>query len=119
MRQIHPRRAASRLGIVVWVAVLVEVGLAPAAEKPASQAAIFRDPSAAPVVFAAGEIRKELRVLGFTVNEKPWEEIGEDRSAVRILLPVADPTTARGPAEEFAQGQGKSLVSVGKVVFGR
>ena len=109
MRHVYPRRAASLLWIVALVALFLEVGLSPAAEKAAQQAAIFRDASLPPVVFAAGEIRKELQTLGFTVKEKPWEEIGEDRSAVRILLPVANPTTARGPAKEFAQRQGKTL----------
>lgn len=116
MKASHLCGFASVRCVIASAALFLAVGASRAGEPPAQEVAIFRDASVPPVVFAAGEIRKELQVLGFTVKEKSWEEIGEDRSAVRILLPVANPTTARGPAKEFAQGQGKSLGKQGYLI---
>ncbi|MHC4179260.1 MAG: carbohydrate-binding family 6 protein, partial [Planctomycetota bacterium] len=109
MRGGHLRNSAAVLCVIASAALLLEARTSRAGERPAKEAAIFRDASLPPVAFAAGEIRKELEALGFAVKEKAWEGIGADRSPVRILLPVANPKTARGPAKEFAEQQGKSL----------
>ena len=113
MRRTFLHRSTGILGAIVSTTLLFQAGTSRGAEKPVRQAAIFRDASLPPVAFAAGEIRRALQGLGFTVEEKPWEEIGEDRSPVRILLPVANPKTARGRVKEFAQRQGKSLGNQG------
>ncbi len=116
MRDLHLRGSGGALWLIASAVLLLGAGASPAGEELPKEAAIFRDASLPPVVFAAGEIRKELQALGFTVKEKPFEEIGEDRSGVRILLPVANPDTARGRAKEFAEKQGKSLGEQGYLI---
>ncbi len=116
MTSIHWQLRGGLVAIIAMATLLLGPAVSHAAEPAAKRAAVFRDASLAPVAFAAGEIRKALEDHGFSVTEKAWDQIGEDRSPVRILLPVADPNSAQGRAKQFVEEHGKTLGKQGYLV---
>ena len=77
----------------------------------AKKAAVICDPSVGPMAFAAGEIRKALEEIGFSVTQQPPREMVTADAPVRIILSVVDPQDAA----KLGDPLGKQGYLIGKV----
>ncbi|MGB2821898.1 MAG: carbohydrate-binding family 6 protein [Phycisphaerae bacterium] len=77
---------------------------------------LLRDPSIAPVAFAAAEIRTALEANGFSVTEAPLGTAEAPAGAVRVRLAVAGDKGAE-PGRAAIRPQGYALRIAGKSVY--
>ena len=57
-------------------------------ETDSKNAVIYRDSAAGPILFATQEIRKALGENGFSVTERPFEQLSDKNGSVHIILAV-------------------------------
>lgn len=82
------------IGACALGALLAALGVASAALPGRGKAVVVREP-AAPVLFAAGEVRRALEANGFAVDEEGLDRLPQVRAPVRIVLAGKDSAAAR------------------------
>ncbi len=85
--------------ITLVILAAVFVASSHAAEKPAKEAAIFRDATVGPIAFAAAEVRKALERNGYRVAEKPLKELAGTRTPLRVVLATTDRKAEKQPSK--------------------